>query len=294
MGKLSREGCAPRVGHWLLNRRPSRSSPRSRPPTAAKPTGYRPISEPRPRLASMSRNQGSHPSARLIVIAVLAISALPVPQSGRRLGRRPRHSQCGYSAPGLASGLALHPSRGRLDRFPGRSLSLHASGGYKFRYQYLCGGVNTGTGWATWNAGAKFADYYVDESVAAGITPVFIYYQLLQSSPAGGDEGTADRSNLKNNSTMSSYWSDVTSCSRTWAPTRRRSSSISNPICGLHPASLHRRQRRIGAGICREQRQPRPGRPAEQRSRLRSGLRPSPRQVRSERHLGYELSMWGR
>jgi hypothetical protein len=93
---------------------------------------------------------------------------------------------------------------------PGGAPSLHASGGYKFRYQYLAGGVNTGTGWATWNAGAKFADYYVDESVAAGITPVFIYYQLLQSSPGGGDEGTADRSNLKNNSTMSSYWSDVT------------------------------------------------------------------------------------
>lgn len=55
----------------------------------------------------------------------------------------------------------------------------------------------------------KFADYYVDESVAQGITPVFIYYQLLQSKPAVGTENQADLSNLKNTSTMKSYWADV-------------------------------------------------------------------------------------
>src|SRR5664280_2412347 len=92
---------------------------------------------------------------------------------------------------------------------PGGAAALHTSGAYKFRYQYLSGGVNTGHGWATWNANAKYADYYVDESVAAGITPVFIYYQLLQSSPAGGNEKTADLNNLKNASTMLSYWADV-------------------------------------------------------------------------------------
>ena len=92
---------------------------------------------------------------------------------------------------------------------PGGAAALHASGAYKFRYQYLAGGVNTGGGWSTWNAGAKFADYYVDESVAQGITPVFIYYQLLQSTPAGGAEPTADLNNLKNTSTMHSYWADV-------------------------------------------------------------------------------------
>ena len=92
---------------------------------------------------------------------------------------------------------------------PGGAAALHASGAYKFRYQYLAGGVNTGNGWATWNTGAMFADYYVDESVAQGITPVFIYYQLLQSNPAGGAENTADLNNLKNISTMHSYWADV-------------------------------------------------------------------------------------
>ena len=92
---------------------------------------------------------------------------------------------------------------------PGGAAALHSSGAYKFRYQYLAGGVNTGSGWSTWNANAKFADYYVDESVAVGITPVFIYYQLLQSSPAGGAENTADLNNLKNTSTMHAYWADV-------------------------------------------------------------------------------------
>jgi hypothetical protein len=92
---------------------------------------------------------------------------------------------------------------------PGGAAALHASGAYKFRYQYLSGGVNTGHGWSTWNTGAKFADYYVDESVAQGLTPVFIYYQLLQSSPAGGSESQADLGNLKNTGTMNSYWTDV-------------------------------------------------------------------------------------
>jgi hypothetical protein len=76
---------------------------------------------------------------------------------------------------------STHLEIGLVDS-PGGAAALHGSGTYKFRYQYLCGGVNTGSGWSTWNSNAKFADYYVEESVAAGITPVFIYYQLLQSS----------------------------------------------------------------------------------------------------------------
>ena len=73
---------------------------------------------------------------------------------------------------------STHLEIGLVDS-PGGAAALHGSGTYKFRYQYLCGGVNTGSGWSTWNSNAKFADYYVDESAAAGITPVFIYYQLL-------------------------------------------------------------------------------------------------------------------
>jgi len=103
-----------------------------------------------------------------------------------------------------------------LTDYPGGAAELQAGVPLEFRYQYLCGGVNTGTGWATWNSGAKFADYYVDESIAVGMTPVFPYYQMLQSKPgvdafyAGTmSEPEADLSNLSNASTMKAYWADV-------------------------------------------------------------------------------------
>ena len=90
--------------------------------------------------------------------------------SGGRPSPSPVHNR--FDGPLPAYGwTSTHLEVGLADS-PGGAAALHASGSYKFRYQYLCGGVNTGTGWATWNAGAKFADYYVDESVAAGMTPV--------------------------------------------------------------------------------------------------------------------------
>lgn len=159
----------------------------------------------------MRRSGRSHRSIGLIVVAILAVSALPGVDPGSASAAAPVTPNAAAASLPLPPHAwpSTHLEVGLAD-LPGGAVALHGSGSYKFRYQYLCGGVNTGTGWATWNAGAKFADYYVDESVAAGMTPVFIYYQLLQSSPAGGDEGTADRSNLRNASTMSSYWADFT------------------------------------------------------------------------------------
>src|SRR5205807_4350273 len=77
------------------------------------------------------------------------------------------------------------------------------------RYQYLAGGVNTGSGWATWNPNGSFASMYVRESITAHLIPVLTYYQLLQSRPAAGaDELHKDLSNLRNRSTMGAYWAD--------------------------------------------------------------------------------------
>ncbi len=78
------------------------------------------------------------------------------------------------------------------------------------RYQYLAGGVNTGSGWSTWNPDGTFASMYVQDSWAHGVLPVLTYYMLLQSKPGGGDEGHADISNLQNAQTMRAYWQDVT------------------------------------------------------------------------------------
>ena len=48
---------------------------------------------------------------------------------------------------------------------------------------------NTGQGWSTWNPDGSFVTLYDPESRAAGMIPVFSYYQLLQSKPAesGGE-----------------------------------------------------------------------------------------------------------
>ena len=80
---------------------------------------------------------------------------------------------------------------------------------FGFRYQYLAGGVNTGSGWSTWNPNGTFASMYAQDSWAHGVIPVFTYYMLLQSKPGGGDEAHADLTNLRDAATMSAYWADV-------------------------------------------------------------------------------------
>jgi len=93
---------------------------------------------------------------------------------------------------------------------PGDAAALHRAVPLGFRYQYLAGGVNTGSGWSTWNPAGSFVTRYDNETWAAGMIPVFSYYQLLQSKPAesGGEDG-ADLAHLDNPATMASYWSDV-------------------------------------------------------------------------------------
>ncbi len=92
---------------------------------------------------------------------------------------------------------------------PGGAAKVKA-GGLAFRYQYLAGGVNTGTGWATWNESGKFATYYIEDSAAAGVVPVFTYYMIRQSNPgAHQDEAQGIAANLGNNTTMRAYYADL-------------------------------------------------------------------------------------
>lgn len=92
---------------------------------------------------------------------------------------------------------------------PGGAAPLKQTAPFAFRYQYLAGGVNTGTGWSTWNPNGDFARFYIQESMAAGIIPVFTYYMLLQSTPGGGSESLADFTNVNNTATMAAYYSDL-------------------------------------------------------------------------------------
>ena len=81
---------------------------------------------------------------------------------------------------------------------------------WKYRYQYLSAGVNTGNGWETWNSPTgAFATYYMNVSEAHGYIPVFSYYELLQSNPStGSNESDRDFSNLNNASTMNAYYAN--------------------------------------------------------------------------------------
>src|SRR5690606_22121924 len=77
-----------------------------------------------------------------------------------------------------ASGAAL--PRAWPDRFeigvadqPGGAGEIRRHAPFGFRYQYLTGGANTGSGWATWNERGTFVSRYIAESRAAGVIPVF-------------------------------------------------------------------------------------------------------------------------
>jgi hypothetical protein len=108
----------------------------------------------------------------------------------------------------LPVGWPHHLALGLTDP-PGDASRLVQHAPLDLRYQYLAGGVNTGSGWATWNPGGSFVSMYVQESVAARLIPVLTYYQLLQSQPsAGTDELHRDLSNLRNQGTMGAYWAD--------------------------------------------------------------------------------------
>jgi hypothetical protein len=81
---------------------------------------------------------------------------------------------------------------------------------WHYRYQYLVGGVNTGTGWETWNSpSGAFALYYMQASTTAPASyiPMLVYYELLQSKPGtGSGESGIDYANLNDTSTMSAYF----------------------------------------------------------------------------------------
>jgi hypothetical protein len=92
---------------------------------------------------------------------------------------------------------------------PGGATVMKGTAPFAFRYQYLAGGANTGNGWSTWNPNGDFAKFYIQDSAASGIIPVFTYYMLLQSLPGGGNESSAVFTNLSNTATMTAYFNDL-------------------------------------------------------------------------------------
>ncbi len=93
---------------------------------------------------------------------------------------------------------------------PGGAAAMKATAPFAFRYQYLAGGVNTGNGWANWNSNGDFARFYIEDSIANGVIPVFTYYMMFHSAPGGGSgEAGTVFNNLNNTATMTAYYNDV-------------------------------------------------------------------------------------
>ena len=188
-----------------------------------------------------------------------------------------RRARVDDEAPAAAEALAedaADRARGRA----GRRGRAAAERPLRLRYQYLAGGVNTGSGWATWNPDGSFVTRYVAESRRAGIVPVFSYYMLLQSKPGGGDELHADLSNLRNAATMKAYWADLRLFfARAAGRSSARSCCTSSPTSGATSSRARGTTTRstVPAVV--------PGRAAADRGRLRPGGREAPRPARAER-----------
>jgi hypothetical protein len=136
-------------------------------------------------------------------LAVVAVSALVV------LIGSARPSTSAQAAGTLPNGWPSTLQLGSADS-PGAAAALKGIAPFGFRYQYLSGGVNTGSGWANWNSNGQFATYYIQDSVNNGIMPVFTYYQIFQSSPGNGmGESDGVATNLQNTQTMQAYYNDL-------------------------------------------------------------------------------------
>jgi hypothetical protein len=118
-------------------------------------------------------------------------------------------SRTGSAQASLPAGWPARFELGLADA-PGGAAAMKQTAPFGFRYQYLAGGVNTGSSWSTWNTNGDFPRFYIQDSVANAITPIFTYYMLLQSSPGGGSESDADFANLNNTATMTAYYNDLT------------------------------------------------------------------------------------
>ena len=126
-------------------------------------------------------------------------------------------------------GLPAHFSFGIMDSPGGTGYlnSMRSQNGtaWDYRYQYLSAGVNTGSGWSTWNQPAgTFATYYMQESATNGYMPAFVYYNMLQSSgPSGGSEAGNDLAHLASPATMQAYYAD-------WALLMQKIGAFGKPV----------------------------------------------------------------
>ena len=168
---------------------------------------------------------------------------------------------------------------------PGGAATMKSTAPFAFRYQYLAGGANTGSGWATWNTNGDFAKFYIQDSMANGIIPVFTYYMLLQSTPGGGSESDADFANLNNTATMTAYFNDLKLFFQKAGafPAQKVVLHVEPDLWGYMEQRPTNDDARTVPAKVSETGTRRTGGPAEQRVGLRARRRQAPRRVRAQR-----------
>ena len=145
----------------------------------------------------------------LIVAGVLAAVLVPAVQRQRSSEAAAPAAPSAATLPALPVGWPSTVQIG-LASSSGDAAAMKGVAPYAFRYQYLAGGVNTGTGWANWNANGGFVTNYIQDSISSNITPVFSYYMMYQSAPGNTQaESAGVYNNLANTSTMQSYFADM-------------------------------------------------------------------------------------
>lgn len=140
------------------------------------------------------------------LLAVVLLAALLAP-IGLALAARPAAVRADASALPRHFGLGLKapPDETGLDGW------LPNSGvPWDYAYEYLSGGVGTGGGWETWNAGAQYPLIYARSAASRGYVPVFSYYELAQSTgPCGTcNEDRRDLAHLNSATTMAAYYAN--------------------------------------------------------------------------------------
>lgn len=122
------------------------------------------------------------------------------PLPGGYLGQLPEHLP-DHLGIGLAANLGPQGLKGWVPQ---------SKIGFDYTSQYLAGGVNTGSGWETWDPRATFPIDYASLATSEHHVPVLDYYMLLQSNgPCNGcGEAQKDLARLNDRTVMADYYRD--------------------------------------------------------------------------------------
>ncbi len=149
----------------------------------------------------------------------VALAAAAGSLAGWPAGSRADASAAPYVPPGLPAHLGLGLTAGPEDVAAGGWMP--SSGvPWDYAYTYIAGGVNTSSGWQTWNANGTYPIDYAQSAAADGYIPVFPYYELLQSSGACSSCGEAQRdlTHLNDPTLMASYYADFATLMKRLGP----------------------------------------------------------------------------